>query len=210
MPIKERRRHTGFEYLGRETQKTGTRQGKDGVKRRMQERGTLLGSTTKEGTSKPTNKKSKSRNWVSCFCQWHTLFSGFISFHSFHSAFLLFYKVKVKSLSPVQLFATPWTVAHQPPPSMGFSRQEYWSGLPFPSSGDLPEPGIEPRSPTLQADALPSEPPGWYRNNQVLILGASQVALVVKTLPAIQKWIGSLGWEDPLEQEMVTHLSITA
>ena len=47
-----------------------------------------------------------------------------------------------------------WTVAHQAPPSMGFSRQEYWCGLPFPSPGDLPDPGIEPRSPTLQADAL--------------------------------------------------------
>ena len=55
--------------------------------------------------------------------------------------------------------ATPWTVAYQAPPSMGFSRQECWSGLPFPSLGDLPDPGIEPRSPTLQADALPSEPP---------------------------------------------------
>ena len=50
--------------------------------------------------------------------------------------------------------ATPWTVAHQAPPSMGFSRQEYWSGLPFPSPGDLPDPGIKPRSPALQADAL--------------------------------------------------------
>ena len=69
-------------------------------------------------------------------------------------------KVKVKSLNRVQLFATPWTVAHQAPLSMGFSRQEYWSGLPFPSPGDLPDPGIEPRSPTLQADALTSEPPG--------------------------------------------------
>ena len=49
---------------------------------------------------------------------------------------------------------------HQAPPSMGFSRQEYWSGLPFPSPGNLPDPGIEPRSPTLQADALLSEPPG--------------------------------------------------
>ena len=68
--------------------------------------------------------------------------------------------VKVKSLSRIQLFGTPWTVAHQAPPSMGFSRQEYWSGLPFPSSGDLPDPGIEPGSPTLQADALTSEPPG--------------------------------------------------
>ena len=54
----------------------------------------------------------------------------------------------------------PWTVAHQAPPSTGFSRQEYWSGLPFPSPGDLPDPGIEPRSPTLQADALTSAPPG--------------------------------------------------
>ena len=54
----------------------------------------------------------------------------------------------------------PWTVAHQAPPSMGFSRQEYWSGLLFPSPGDLPDPGIEPRSPALQADALTSEPPG--------------------------------------------------
>ena len=69
-------------------------------------------------------------------------------------------KVKVKSLSPVQFFATPWTVAHQAPLSMGFSRQEYWSGLPFPSPGDLSYPGIEPKSPALQADALTSEPPG--------------------------------------------------
>ena len=69
-------------------------------------------------------------------------------------------KVKVKSLSPVRLFKTPWTVAYQAPLSMGFSRQEYWSGLSFPSTGDLPNPGIEPRSPALQTDGLPSEPPG--------------------------------------------------
>ena len=68
--------------------------------------------------------------------------------------------MKVKSLSRVQLFATPWTVAYQAPPSMGFSRQEYWSGLPFPSPKDLPDPGIEPGSPAFQADALTSEPPG--------------------------------------------------
>ena len=67
---------------------------------------------------------------------------------------------KVKSLSRVQLFVTLWTVVHQAPPSMGFSRQEYWSGSPCPSPGALPSPGIEPRSPTLQADDLPSEPPG--------------------------------------------------
>ena len=66
----------------------------------------------------------------------------------------------VKSLSRVRLFVTLWTVAHQAPPSLGFSRQEYWSGLPFPSPGELPDPGIEPRSPALQADALTSEPPG--------------------------------------------------
>ena len=67
---------------------------------------------------------------------------------------------EVKSLSCVWLFATPWTVAYQAPPAMGFSRQECWSRLPFPSPGDLPDPGIEPRSPALQADTLPSEPPG--------------------------------------------------
>ena len=71
-------------------------------------------------------------------------------------------KVKVKSLSRVRLFGTPWTVAYQAPPSMGFSRQEYWSGLPFPSPGDLPDPGIEPGSPALEADALTSEPIYWY------------------------------------------------
>ena len=59
--------------------------------------------------------------------------------------------------SPVQLFVTLWTVAHQAPLSMGFSRQEYWSGLPFPSLGNLPNPGIEPGSPALQTDSLPTE-----------------------------------------------------
>ena len=73
---------------------------------------------------------------------------------------LLTLDVKEKSLSRVRLFATPWTVAYQASPSMGFSRQEYQSGLPFPSPADLPNPGIEPGSPTLQADALLSEPPG--------------------------------------------------
>ena len=66
-------------------------------------------------------------------------------------------KVKVKSFSRAQLFATPWTNL-QAPLSMGFSRQEYWSGLPFPSTGDLPDPGMKPRSPALQADALLSGP----------------------------------------------------
>ena len=67
---------------------------------------------------------------------------------------------EIKLLSRVRLFATPWTVGYQGPPSMGFSRQECWSGMSFPSTGDLPGPGIKPRSPSLQADALPSEPPG--------------------------------------------------
>ena len=66
---------------------------------------------------------------------------------------------EMKSLSHVWLFATPWTVAYQAP-SMRFSKQEYWSELPFPSPEDIPNPGIEPGSPALQADALPSEPPG--------------------------------------------------
>ena len=55
---------------------------------------------------------------------------------------------------------TPWTIADQASPSMGFSKQEYWSGLPFPSPGDLPNPGIEPGSPASQSDSLPTEPPG--------------------------------------------------
>ena len=58
-------------------------------------------------------------------------------------------------VSRVLLFSTPWTVAHQASLSMGFSKQAYWSGLPFPSPGYLPNPGIEPRSPVLQADSLP-------------------------------------------------------
>ena len=62
-------------------------------------------------------------------------------------------------LSPVQLFAIPWTIVHHVSPSMGFSKQEYWNALPFPSPGDLPNPGIKLRSPSLQADSLPSEPP---------------------------------------------------
>ena len=66
----------------------------------------------------------------------------------------------MKLLSHVQLFAIPWTVAYQASLSMGFSRQEYQSGLPFPSLGDLPDPGIKRGSPALQADSLPSEPQG--------------------------------------------------
>ena len=63
---------------------------------------------------------------------------------------------------------TPGTIAYQALPSMGFSRQEYWSGVPFPSPGDLPDPGIEPGSPTLQADSLSSEPLGKHHDNLLL------------------------------------------
>ena len=64
------------------------------------------------------------------------------------------HKVKVKLLSCVRLLVTPWTIAHQASPSMKFSRQQYWSGLLFPSPGDLPVPGIKPGSPALRADAF--------------------------------------------------------
>ena len=96
-------------------------------------------------------------------------------------------KVKVKSLSRVQLFATLWTVACQAPLSMGFSRQECWSRLPFPSPGDLRDPGIEPRSPALQADALPSEPPGKNLFKSVLLgfPGGSDCNLL---LPSVGKY----------------------
>ena len=71
-------------------------------------------------------------------------------------------EVKWKLLSRVRLFVTPWTVACQAPLSMGFSRQEYWSRLPFPSPGDLPYTGIEPRFPAQQGDSFPIEPPGKH------------------------------------------------
>ena len=74
----------------------------------------------------------------------------------------LVFECMYQELSHVHLFATPWTVAHHTSLPMEFSRQEYWSGLPFPSPGDLPNPEIEPRSPAIQADSLPSELPGKY------------------------------------------------
>ena len=72
-----------------------------------------------------------------------------------------------QSLSHVRLFSTPWTVACQAPLPMGFPRQEYWSGLPFPPPEDLPNPEIEPRFPALQVDSSPSEPPGKPKNTGV-------------------------------------------
>ena len=108
-------------------------------------------------------------------CQWlHQVQNLNVLFY-FHFFYELGRKEKVKLLSCVRLFATPWTVAYQSPLSMGFSRQEYWSGLPFPSPEDLPNPGIEPGSPALQADALPSELPGKssptrYITKQIIVV----------------------------------------
>ena len=85
-------------------------------------------------------------------------------------------KLKVKSLNHVRIFATLWTVAYQAPPSMGFSKQEYWSGFPFPSPGDLPNTGIEPGPPALEADTLTSEPPACNAGDTGLIPGLGRSA----------------------------------
>ena len=92
--------------------------------------------------------------------------------------------MKVKSLSRVRPFATPWTVAYQAPPSMGFSRQEYWSGLPFLSAGDLPDPGIEPWSPAFQADALTSEPPG----KPIVVVSVNPILLIYPSPTPFLPW----------------------
>ena len=90
------------------------------------------------------------RTWLNTWWMFHSCFSSF-------SKYLIDY---VLMLSYVWLFVTPWTVAHKVPLSMEFSRQEYWSRLPFLSPGDLPYPGIKPGSPALQTDSLPTEPLG--------------------------------------------------
>ena len=120
-------------------------------------------------------------------------------------------------LSCVQLFATLWAVAHQALLCMGFSRQEYWSGLPCPPPGDLSSPppgdlsnpGIKPASLTSPA------PAGRFfitkATWEAYVYGASLVAQLVKNLPVIQEtWVQSLSREDPLEKEMATHSSILA
>ena len=101
---------------------------------------------------------------------------------------------------------TPGTAAHQAPQSMGFSRQEYWSGLPFPSPGDLPDPGIEPRSPALEADALTSEPPGKpekfnlprLNQEEIEIMNnlntSTEIEAVIKNLPPKNKSPGPDGF----------------
>ena len=99
---------------------------------------------------------------------WVTKSGTWLSMHAYTATNI----VKAAVLS--KLFATAWTVSCQAPPSMGFSRQEYWGGLPCPSPGDLPNPGIEPGSQTLQADFLPSEPPGKPKNTAVNSLALLQ------------------------------------
>ena len=95
-------------------------------------------------------------------------------------------------LSHVQLFITSWTVAHQAPPSMGFPRQEYWSGYLFPSPGDLPDSTIEPTSPALQADSLPTESQRslgeWNR-----VLSSLKVLHKLASLQNLRVW----DWERP-------------
>ena len=103
----------------------------------------------------------------------------------------------MKSLNCVWLFATPWTVAHQAPRFLGFSSHKYWSGLPFPSPGNLPDPGIEPGSPTLQADALPSEPPGKPRKDHVKSQGSHK--LTAGCRDGLQPGQGDIG-ESPVVQ----------
>ena len=98
-----------------------------------------------------------------------------------------------RSLSHVQLLVTPWTIAHQAPLSMGFSKQEYWSVLPFPSPEDLPNPRTEPRSPALQADSLLPKPPD---NGNSLLLGME--------MPLIHKdSCGGTGWVHKVGHEML-------
>jgi len=117
-------------------------------------------------------------------------------------------KKKMKSFSRVQLFVTLWMVAYQAPPSMGFSRQEYWSGLPFPSPGNLHSPGIKPRFPALQADALLSEPPRKPQHHPTGLSSAhSPQSASLESTPMSLPF--SLGCEHPEQGiEPVHHLYI--
>ena len=119
----------------------------------------------------------------------------------------------------VRLFLTPWTAAYQAPQSVKFSRQEYWSGLPFPSPSDLPNPGIEPWSPTLQTDTLPPKPPGkgyemadkstsirtWasgysHRNKHISKLSDTPTDAMTVSMPTIKvkKWVVAQFLEIPI------------
>ena len=103
---------------------------------------------------------------------------------------------EMKSLSHVRLFVTPWTVAYQAPPSMRFSRQEYWRGLPFPSPGDLPNSGTEPGSPALQAYALPSKPPGnWWVHHTWIFFSSKYYSTTLLMVGLIQGHGGTMDKE---------------
>ena len=91
-------------------------------------------------------------------------------------------------LSRVWLFVAPWTAAHQAPLSRGFSRQEYWSGLPYPSPGNLPDPGIKPESPALQVDSLPLAPPGKPSSQDILQRWSSHSDLFIE-LHHLNGWL---------------------
>ena len=99
--------------------------------------------------------------------------SGIVSFSNIRQKPCILQALVIQSCSTL---CNPWTVAHQAPLSIGFFRQEYWSRLPFPSPGDLPDPEIEPGSPALQADSLPSEPPGKpiHITKELQILGSQK------------------------------------
>ena len=103
---------------------------------------------------------SQPRNWTKVSYIAGRFFTIWVTILLLNISKLCIYDSECYSLNRVQLFATPWTVARQANLSMEFSRRENWSGWPFPSPGDPPDPGIEPGSPELQADSLPSEPPG--------------------------------------------------
>ena len=107
----------------------------------------------------------------------------------------------LRHFSHVQLFAASWTVIHQAPQSMGFSRQEYWSGLPCPPPGDLPNPGINSGSPALQVNSLPSEPPGKSRGCGVRVY-AELLCIHLKVCGEKQKALAEFS-EELKRQKMV-------
>ena len=109
--------------------------------------------------------KGWGQEWIQvCKPCLYTIWGTFFNKHNFINGNVLCYAY---SLSHGRLFVTPWSVAHQAPLSMGFPWQEYWSELPCTPLGDLPNPGIELRSPALQADSLPAESPGKPKNTGV-------------------------------------------
>ena len=103
--------------------------------------------------------RKKREFWSLCFCVLQFVYQGYLSCERCHEEFSAI-TMKSESCCHIHLFVTPWTVVSQAPLSMEFSRKEYQSELPLPSPGDLPNLGIEPGSPALQTDSLPSESPG--------------------------------------------------